>query len=53
MELNRVLGGGNCPGSMILLGGGEPIGQEYIMFANITNLPYQNFVRIWKKVKSK
>jgi DNA repair protein RadA/Sms len=44
-ELNRVLGGGIVPGSMILLGG-EPVLVRAPVFTNITKSTLSNIVRV-------
>jgi DNA repair protein RadA/Sms len=44
-ELNRVLGGGIVPGSLILLGGEPGIGKSTLLLQISLKLPYKTLIR--------
>jgi DNA repair protein RadA/Sms len=51
-ELNRVLGGGIVPGSLILLGGEPGIGKNTLLQISL-KLPYKPCMYLARKVRNK
>ena len=45
-ELNRVLGGGLVPGSLILLGGEPGIGKSTLVLQTILRMPHQRVLYV-------
>jgi DNA repair protein RadA/Sms len=52
-ELNRVLGGGIVPGSLILLGGEPGIGKNTLLLQISLKLPYKPCMYLARKVRNK